>query len=72
MAGSFGIFSFPGDPGGDIGFVDTMAGSLFIERQAEVAAARDAFGSCRHRPCPEDTRALLTEAAAVYQRRCPE
>ena len=73
MAGSFGIFSFPGDPGGDIGFVDTMAGSLFIERQAEVAAARDAFDELSAQALSrEDTRALLTEAAAVYQRRCPE
>jgi Domain of unknown function (DUF5753) len=73
MAGSFGIFSFPGDPGGDIGFVDTMAGSLFIERRAEVAAARDAFDELSAQALSrEDTLALLTEVSAGYQRRCPE
>lgn len=73
MAGSFGVFSFPGEPGGDIGFVDTMAGSLFIERQAEVAAARDAFEELSAQALSrEDTIALLTEVAAGYQRRCKE
>lgn len=73
MAGSFGIFSFPGDPGGDIGFVDTMAGSLFIERQAEIAAARDAFDELSAQALSrEDTLALLTETSADYQRRCRE
>jgi transcriptional regulator with XRE-family HTH domain len=73
MAGSFGIFSFPGDPGGDIGFVDTMAGSLFIERRAEVAAARDAFDELSAQALSrEDTLALLTEVCAGYQRLCSE
>jgi transcriptional regulator with XRE-family HTH domain len=73
MAGSFGIFSFPGEPGGDISFVDTMAGSLFIERPAEVAAARDAFDELSAQALSrEDTLALLTEVSAAYQRRCSE
>jgi transcriptional regulator with XRE-family HTH domain len=73
MAGSFGIFSFPRDPGGDISFADTMAGSLFIERHAEVAAARDAFDELSAQALSrEDTLALLTEVSAGYQRRCPE
>jgi hypothetical protein len=73
MAGSFGIFSFPGDPGGDTGFVDTMAGSLFIERPAEVAAAREAFDELTAQALSrEDTLALLTEVAAAGTRRCPE
>jgi transcriptional regulator with XRE-family HTH domain len=73
MAGSFGIFSFPGDPGGDTGVVDTMAGSLFIERPAEVAAARAVFDELSAQALSrEDTLTLLTEAAASYQRRCPE
>ncbi|MGH3067704.1 MAG: helix-turn-helix domain-containing protein [Streptosporangiaceae bacterium] len=73
MAGSFGIFSFPGEPGGDTGFVDTMAGSLFIERPAEVAAARDTFDELSAQALSrEDTLALLTEVSAAYQRRCSE
>jgi transcriptional regulator with XRE-family HTH domain len=72
MAGSFGIFSFPGDPGGDTGFVDTMAGSLFIERPAEIAAAREAFDELTAQALSrEDTLVLLTEVADAYQRRCP-
>lgn len=73
MAGSFGIFSFPGEPGGDVSFVDTMAGSLFIERPAEVAAARAAFDELTAQALSrEDTLALLTEVSAAYQRRCAE
>jgi hypothetical protein len=50
-----------------------MAGSLFIERQAEVAAARDAFDELSAQALSrEDTRALLAEVSAGYQRRCPE
>lgn len=73
MAGSFGIFSFPGEPGGDVSFTDTMAGSLFIERPAEVATAREAFDELSAQALSrEDTIALLTETAAAYQRRCTE
>jgi transcriptional regulator with XRE-family HTH domain len=71
MAGSFGIFSFPGDPGGDIGFVDTMAGSLFVERRAEITATRDAFDELSAQALSrEDTLVLLTEISAAYLRRC--
>lgn len=70
MAGSFGVFSFPDEPGGDISFVDTMAGSLFIERRAEVAASRDAFDELSAQALsPDDTIMLLTEAADTYRRR---
>ena len=73
MAGSFGIFSFPGEPGGEVSFVDTTAGSLFIERPAEVAAARAAFDELSAQALSrEDTVALLTEVSAAYQQRCSE
>lgn len=73
MAGSFGIFSFPDAADPDIGFIDTMAGSLFLERRPEVAAARDVFDELSAQAASrEDPIELLTQISAAYQRRCPE
>jgi len=57
----------------DLGFIDTMAGSLFLERRAEVAAAPESFDELSAQALSrEDTAALLTQISADYQRRCPE
>jgi transcriptional regulator with XRE-family HTH domain len=73
MAGTFGIFEFPDEHDPDIGFVETVAGSLFLERHAEVAAARDSFDELSAQALSrEDTAHLLTEISAAYRQRCPK
>jgi len=73
MAGSFGIFSFPDDPGGDIAFIDTMVGSLFMERPAEITAAREAYDELSAQALSrEDTVTLLNKTFAAYQQRCQD
>jgi transcriptional regulator with XRE-family HTH domain len=73
MAGSFGVFSFPDDADPDIGFVETVAGSLFLERRAEVDTARDAFDELSAQALsPEDTDRLLAQISASYRQRCTE
>ena len=60
-------------PAGTSALSTPWPGSLFIERPAEVAAARDAFDELSaHALSREDTLVMLTEVSAAYQRRCSE
>ncbi|MEV5710226.1 helix-turn-helix transcriptional regulator [Actinoallomurus sp. NPDC052274] len=43
LPGSFGIFSFPESQDRDVVFVDTLAGTLFLDREADVQAATLGF-----------------------------
>jgi transcriptional regulator with XRE-family HTH domain len=73
MAGSFGIFEFPDPSDPEIGFVETVAGSLFLERRAEVQAARRAFDDLSaHALSPQDSATLLTQVSATSQQRTQE
>jgi hypothetical protein len=73
MAGSFTVFSFPNDADPDVAFIETMAGSLFLERRAEVQAARDTFDELSAQALsPSDSAELLTTISAEHTRRCTE
>ncbi|MCO5997765.1 helix-turn-helix domain-containing protein [Actinoallomurus rhizosphaericola] len=47
LAGAFGIFSFPEADAGDVVFVDTLAGNLFLDRGTDVRTARIGFDHLR-------------------------
>ncbi|MCO6006054.1 helix-turn-helix domain-containing protein [Actinoallomurus purpureus] len=47
LPGSAGIFSFPQPRDRDVVFVDTLAGTLFLEREADVRAATLGFDHLR-------------------------
>jgi transcriptional regulator with XRE-family HTH domain len=70
MAGTFGVFAFPDQSDPDIGYVETIAGSLFLERRAEVLAADRALNElCAIALSPEASRELLTQITADYGQR---
>ncbi|MEO5876950.1 MAG: DUF5753 domain-containing protein, partial [Streptosporangiaceae bacterium] len=73
MAGSFTIFSFPDEADPDVAFIETMAGSLFLERPAEVRSARETFDELSAQALsPADSAAVLTTISAEYARRCTQ
>jgi transcriptional regulator with XRE-family HTH domain len=68
MAGNLAVFTFP--DAADVAFIDTGIGSLFVERRAEVQAARDTFDELTAQALsPNDTLTLLTQISAAYQQR---
>lgn len=71
MAGNLTVFTFPDtDNAADVAFIDTGIGSLFVERRAEVQAARDTFDELTAQALsPQDTLALLTQISTAYQQR---
>lgn len=47
LAGSIGIYSFPESRDRDVAFVETLAGHLFLEREADIRAATLGFDHLR-------------------------
>jgi hypothetical protein len=68
LAGAFGIFSFSEADAGDVVFVDTLAGNLFLDREADVRAARIGFDHLRASALSAaDSADLIVSVAETYR-----
>lgn len=68
LAGAFGIFSFPEADAGDAVFLDTLAGNLFLDREADVRAARIGFDHLRASALSAaDSADLIVRIAGTYE-----
>lgn len=68
MPGSFVVMDFPDDP--QVVYLDSMAGDLFLEEEAEVRRYTGLYEHLRALALsPDATRQLLTRVAGAYQAR---
>jgi transcriptional regulator with XRE-family HTH domain len=68
LSGSIGIYSFPEPRDRDVAFVETLAGHLFLEREAEIRAATIGFDHLRAEALgAADSADLIVAAAESYR-----
>ncbi|MFC5188124.1 helix-turn-helix domain-containing protein [Actinomadura harenae] len=70
MSGSFGIFSFSEETDPDVVFVETIAGTLYLERNEDIAASKLAFEHL-HAAARDlaGSLELISAAARTYEQR---
>lgn len=69
MTGAFGIFEFTEASDRDIAYIDSLTGELYLERDSDIRATRDAFGYLRAIALPLDrSLSLITETANAYRK----
>ncbi|MEV4251695.1 helix-turn-helix transcriptional regulator [Spirillospora sp. NPDC049652] len=70
MSGSFGVFSFAEETDPDVVFVETIAGTLYLERKEDIAASKLAFEHL-HAAARDlaESLELISAAARTYEQR---